>query len=646
MRPRLSLHLATSCIGLLSLSLFSRLGEAQYQPPLSGALYVEDKARGLRFEPPLMCLHFDLNNPQKLIIGNRLGRIYQSEDGGESWLEGSILTPKRTFLGAERGHYTPPQFSVSLLNEGILPSPGQLFSFQNLIDLDQSLPQAGGLIRSYFNNDVEGSIEMNGFMPSFTPRRASSRLTNLVREKTGFELGISWEDPIIDKSDLRISVRYIATPPSRPEEIIVATESGLFHSRDGGDSWPLSFGGLNAAERFVNVVMINPYRQNELWLGTRGGLKISRDGGENYLTIDHRLVLRDNIQWITFDPIDPERVYLGLDWAMLVSKDGGKTFDIGFYDTYPSLSNVNRVFVDPHRTERILLGTNDGLMISVNQGDDFERAGGLLFVGQPIVDVIQGFQPGHYIVATAQDLWQSYDGGLNWQIAYFGAVDWNIRMVKRSPNRYGELWVLTSAELLKLSTQKPPLSDPNGYSELKARMQREPSMSEVVEIALRNAQIHREDRLEIEQSARLSALLPQLDLFIAKRNATIGFELNNFLFKASGELTNKNAGLFSYQVWGAFFYWDLRQLLHHRGESPSYHGERSLHRREEEVRSFVINLYQERFNLLISLELYPADQRTTLMRRLRLEELTAHLNQITDGLFKPVIALGDLKENP
>ena len=53
----------------------------------------------------------------------------------------------------------------------------------------------------------------------------------------------------------------------------------------------------------------------------------------------------------------------------------------------------------------------------------------------------------------------------------------------------------------------------------------------------------------------------------------------------------------------------------------------------------MINLYQERFNLITSLELDPRDRWTTLMRHLRLEELTAHLNQIAGNLFPPVDAL-------
>ncbi len=615
------------------------VSQAQPNQPLTGALYVEDKARGLRFEPPLMCLHFDLNNPQKMIVGNRLGRVYQSEDGGESWLEGSVLTPRSSFLGAMRSQYPSAQLSISLLNEGILPSPGQLFSFQNLIDLNQRLPQAGGLVRSYFNQDIEGSAEMLGFMGSSRPRRASYRLASLVRKKTGFTIGTEWRDPVRTKFNNQIAVRYIATPPHKPNEIIVATEGGVFHSRDEGDSWPLSFSGLNADERNVNVVMINPHRPNEIWLGTRGGLRISRDGGETYTVADNRFVVRSNIQWITFDQVNPQKVYVGLNWAMLLSEDGGQTFDIAFYDTYPALSNISRIFVDPHRPERVLLGTADGLMISYKGGRDFSRAGGLLFMGQPIVDILQGFQPGHYIVATEQDLWQSFDGGQNWQIAYFGGVDWYIRMVKRSPQRYGELWVLTSAEILRLSSQPPPPSDPRGYNELKARLLREPSMSEVVNIALRQAGVHRDKRLALEQSAKTSAFLPKIDVFLAQRSALIDFELINYFLKSEGEITNQNDGNFSYKVWGAFLYWDLRDLIYHRGEVPIHKLEGTHRRREEEVRSFVINLYQERFNLITSLQLYPSDLRTTLMRHLRLEELTAHLNHITDDLFKPVEAL-------
>ena len=630
-------------LGLFSLVLMAQplktMAQGFGQRPLTGPLHIEDKARGLRFEPPLMCLHFLPSNPQEMIIGNRLGRVYQSKDAGESWLEGSVLTPRNTFLGSQYGHYHPPMLSVSLLNEGILPSPGQLFSFRNLIDLNQRLPQAGGLVRSYFNYDVTGSSEMMGFMSQFRSRRASGRLAYAVRQKTGFGIGVNWRNPIIEKANRNIAVKYIATPPHRPNEIIAATEGGLYHSRDGGDSWPLSYAGINSNERSVNVVKINPNRPNEVWIGTKGGLRVSRDGGDTFVEVTDRFVVRANVQWITFDPQDPLKIWLGLNWSMVYSNDGGQSFKIGFYNTYPPLSNISRILVDPHRTERILLATQDGLMMSVNGAKSFERSGGLVFVGQPIVDIIQGFMPAHYILATKQDLWQSFDGGQNWQIVYFGAVDWNIRMLKRSPNVYGEIWVLTSAEILKVSARPPPPSNVRGYSELKARLQREPSMTEVVSAALRKAGLHREIRLELEKKARNSAWLPRIDTFFATRNADIGFNLRNFILKDTGELTNQNDGLFSYSVWGAFLNWNLFELIAHQGEHALHKRESKFKKRESDLRSFVINLYQERFNLITSLELDPRDQRTTLMRHLRLEELTAHLNQIAGNLFPPVDAL-------
>ena len=629
-------------VGLLSLVLISpnqSLAQDFGQKPLSGPLYIEDKARGLRFEPPLMCIHFLPSNPREMIIGNRLGRVYQSKDGGESWLEGSVLTPRNTFLGSQYGHYHPPMFSVSLLNEGILPSPGQLFSFQNLIDLNQRLPQAGGLVRSYFNNDVVGSSEMQGLMSGFYSRRASGRLAHAVRQKTGFGIGVSWRNPIIAKSNQNIAVKYIATPPYNPNEIIAATEGGLYHSRDGGDSWPLSYAGTNAGERSINVVKINPYRPNEIWIGTKGGLRVSRDGGNTFVEVTNRFVVRANVQWINFDPQDPLKIWLGLNWSMVYSDDGGESFKIGFYNTYPPLSNISRILVDPHRPERVLLATQDGLMMSVNGAKSFERSGGLVFMGQPIIDLIQGFMPAHYILATKQNLWQSFDGGQNWQIAYFGAVDWNIRMLKRSPNIYGELWVLTSAEVLKLSARPPPPSDVRGYSELKARLQREPPMTEVVNTALRRAGLHRETRLALEKKAKSSAWLPRIDAFFASRNADIGFTLRNYLLKDTGEVTNQNTGLFAYSVWGAFLNWNLFELIAHQGEHALHRRESRFKKRESALRSFVINLYQERFNLITSLELDPRDRWTTLMRHLRLEELTAHLNQIAGNLFPPVDAL-------
>ena len=594
--------------------------------------YITDMKRGLRFEVPLMSIHFPAHQPQKIYVGNRFGRIYQSSDAGESWLEDSVLTPRTFFSGASFEHRSAPFSGFSTLNEGILPSPGQLFSFQNLIDLNQRLPQAGNLVRSYFNSGFEGDPSVSPSLPQQRRDRASWRLHFATRHK--YQLQLGWRDQVASFTNQRIGVRSIDSHPSRPSHVLIGTADGLYHSRDGGDSWPLGYSGLTKDESSINIVRVNPYRPNEIWVGTEGGLRISRDAGETYQVVNDRFVYRNSIQWITFHPTDPDVAYIGLAWSMIKTEDRGESFQIKYYKAYPPLGNVRRVFVDPHRTNRILLGTQDGLMMSVDEAKSFERAPEYSLIGEEITNIVQGFAPGHYFVSTRKDLWQTFDGGQHWRIAYFGSVDWVIRRLKVSPHERA-LWIVTSAELLKLSYQPPRPVNQRSYEELLSLLKREPSMSEVVNEALRISGLHRGERAEMRSWARLGGLLPNFDVFYVRRDLPVDFALTNFLLDLSGEISNENFGDFRYSVWGVFAHWDLRRLVHHVSEAPVDYRESGLRKRETNLREHVINLYQERSTLIAALALDPRPPRVTLMRRLRLEELTAHLNALSGDLFAP-----------
>lgn len=608
-----------------------------------GGVYVEDMSRGLRFEPPLTTFIFFEKQENHLLIGNHRGRVYQSDDGGESWLESSALTPRQHFIGSSISHRSAPFSPISILDEGILPSPGQLFSFDNLIDLNRPLPQVGGMIRGFFDEDVSGDPEVSGFMDLAESDRASWRLASAVSKK--LTIGLSWRALTESKTSSHVEINYLTSPAGHPNVIFAATNDGLLRSGDGGDSWPVVYSGVSASDRKINVVEVNPHRPQEVWVGSENGLRVSHNGGETFQIPENRFVNYGNIQRIVFHPTEPDTFYVGLDWAMLTTQDRGVTFEITYYEGYPPLGFVRRIFIDPYKPERIVLGTYDGLMMSTDGGETFKRSGGLLFLGEEIVDIKQGFRPGHYIAATQQDLWESFDGGQSWQVVYFGSVDWDIQMVRaRMVNREPELWILTSAELLKLAYRAPPAISSDLYRLLRDQLAQEPSMSEAVDTALRNAGVHQEERLKLKQRARWSALLPQLEAFYVQRNAPIDFTftLSNF-FIGTEEAVNTNEGSFNYGMWGAFASWDLLALIAHPREAKLGRGASRAEELSVSLRELIIRLYQERIMLIASLSFSPKDERTTLMRYLRLEELTAHLNLLAGDLFVPFNALEQLK---
>ena len=610
---------------------------------LAAPLTVQDMTRGIRFEPPLLSIAEHPQHANLLFLGNHKGRFYLSQDRGESWVENSILIHRMKFSGATYAHRFTVFEPLYFLNEGILPSPGQVFSFNTLIDLNQKLPQAEGFVRSFFNRGIESNPYTQGFIFPRGRHRASWRLSEAVRSKKGWGIGVDWRSLVRERSSSETHVNYIIAHPQSHQDIFAATSDGLFRSRDGGDSWPLVLGGTDRIERNILFVTFHPTRPEEIWVGTEGGLRISRDGGQTYEIPAHPLANSSDIHWITFDHQDPQVVYLGVGWSLLKSTDGGQNFGVAFIHPWPALSHVRRIMVDPFNPQRVLIGTRDGLMLSENQGASFERVGGLLFIGQEINSIVPGRQQGHYLVATKSDLWQTFDGGRHWSVAYFGAINWDIRMVIPSRHSLDTYWILTTAEVLKMSFAQKTQIDRTQWDEFQRRVKREPTMSDSVNAGLNFAGVHRRDRLALRKRASLSALLPIIDAGWAYRHVPLGFDAYNALVSNSDDnevrRTNFNDAQFNYSVFGVFAWWDLHKLIYHTGERPSGRGESLTNQLNYKIRTLIINLFQERRTLMESIMLKPSFGRTRLMRFLRFEELTAHLNQLTRDLFPPFIAL-------
>ena len=625
---------ALLCLGLSA----SAQAQGWRASQLEGAVYrVEDLTRGLRFDPPLTSIAQSGVDPSLLFVGTHNGRVYVSQDGGDSWVEDAIRTDRVKFLGAQHRHVSrlkldPPPF----LKGDISPSPGQVFSFQELIDLNRQLPQASWIIQRRFDRDVEGGLRPMGFMSHHGHARGSWRLQSAIARSGGYEIGVSWRDWVSDKSVEDQAVKQLAPHPRYAEVVFASTEGGLHRSTDRGDSWPLIVSGGNKAARSISYVAVSPRDPLELWIGTRQGLKVSQDGGETLNIPTNPLAAESEIRWISFHPKDPQTVYVALSWGMLKTSDGGASFGVIYYNSWPALSSVRRVLIDPYKPNRVLVGTDDGLMLSEDDGESFERVGGLLFMEKQITAVIQGFAPGHHFAATRSDVWQTFDGGRTWRSAYFGDGPWRIQNLIRSRGRERSLWLLTEGEILKLTAQAPERIDPSLMSEITDREHREPSVTELVEGALKRAGIHPSELHELLRSAPLGQLLPRLELRFAQRSAPIGFQVNNYLI--GSELTNFNEASFDDQTFAAYAWWDLAKLLYHPQELSRPASVKASLKLSRELHAEVINLYKERRQLLRALSLQPERGRAHYMRLLRLEELTVYLNTICNGRLPPINA--------
>ena len=155
------------------------------------------------------------------------------------------------------------------------------------------------------------------------------------------------------------------------------TESGLFKSTDGGNTWKKLNKGLPTIEEGLGRIgfCVAPSDPNRLYAtvdaGKLGGIYRSDDAGENWILInpDGRLWGRgSDFAEIKADPKNADIVYTAnvVTWK---STDGAKTWTA--FRGAPGGDDYHRIWINPDNTDIILLAADQGAIITVNGGETF-----------------------------------------------------------------------------------------------------------------------------------------------------------------------------------------------------------------------------------------------------------------------------------
>ncbi len=388
----------------------------------------------------------DPNNPDRLYFGTLDAQIYTSADGGRSWeflydfkrpklfIDRIIVDPrdsKTLYVGAHR-HTDAGGFFKSTDGGRKWRQHPQLKN-EALHSLFQSSLNPNVLIAGTFHGIYrsDDSGESWKHLPtSTTPGlehvhsvAVDPRTTNTIYAGT-FHLpykstdgGQTWrsiKNGIIDDSD----IFAIDIDPRDPDHVIMSACSGIYETKNAGDSWS-KVNGIPSQSRRTRAILQHPSLPGIVFAGTTEGFWRSERGGhkDSWMVTTSRQL---EINSIAVHPSRPQTIYIGTNnYGVMISNDGGKSFlptNGGYSGRFANVIVADREM--PNRVYAATINTTTGggfLFLSTDNGASWRPSMRSMPPRLITYAIVQDARDANLIyLGTNLGVYRSLDRGVSW----------------------------------------------------------------------------------------------------------------------------------------------------------------------------------------------------------------------------------------
>ena len=307
------------------------------------------------------------------------GRIYRSEDRGETWEKVLDVDPSSDWDGGFISHiaFDPADSDTLYATTGIgdfcgggYPGDPNAFSYGIWKTTD------GGSTWFTATNGLEDLTVSHLVIDPTDPQTLYAGVGcvddnielpgNVFKSTDG---GTSWQR--LDVSAV-LPITRVALHPDDPQRIYAMGYGGVFFSEDGGETWSKLDEGFKAAVyTFFYEHAFGPDDPDTMYVGTyAGGIIKSIDGGRNWFEINglrHEGDVLANSYGTALDPTDADTVYATTIGGAFKTADGGESWRFIGQGVF---QHLRQIAVDPTDPDRLYLGGDSWYFYTSDDGGE------------------------------------------------------------------------------------------------------------------------------------------------------------------------------------------------------------------------------------------------------------------------------------
>ena len=438
------------------------------------------------------------------------------------------------------------------------------------------------------------------------------------------------------------TVSHLALEAGEAPAMLAATDQGVYGSFDGGARWSRVFRGNTDQERQCTQIAFHPHRPGTIVAGTRGGLFLSADRGRHWTPIITPPAAHEIIA-LSFNPQEPNTLYLLAVQGLFVgdlatgqwqqrrsstpSPQDSETFEEEPQDTEEEngANNFTTVAADPQQLSTIYLGASKRVERSTDAGASWQPVTSAGLESASIQRLLLDPSASVMYAAMTRGVARLDDARDRWQLLTEGVLTTRVHDLALAPRA---LWAATDQGLYRYDHASAVSTAPSTRTQASLHpWEHEPTIGQVREAAIRYADVHPDKIAHWRTQARLKSLLPDVSV-------SGGTNLTDFRHWDSG--SNPDSLLRGERDidWSASLSWELADLMWSTDHTSIDSRSKLMVELRNDVIDEVTRLYFERRRLQLQLAADPpTDPQIRLEKELRLQELAALIDGLTNGIF-------------